>query len=98
MPRVGSAYEVPASGAHDQDASTGTAVIVSFVPPFGCNACFIQAVTIDCYITTDGSDPSSTNGLRIYAGQMPFYLPVGETIKAASVSASTTTINVLWLR
>lgn len=101
MPRVGSAYAI-AADSHDQLTSTGTADVASATMVDGTTAFYIQAITVDCYLTVDGTTPSSTNGLRIYAGQMPFFVPLGDagnaTVKVASVSGSTSTVNIAWLR
>lgn len=101
MPRVESAYAA-AADSHTQLVSTGTGDVQTATPAAGVNAVYVQAISIDCYLTWDGTDPSSTNGLRIYAGQMPFFVPLGlsgnAVFKVASVSGSTSTVNLAWMK
>lgn len=78
------------------NASPATGSTSTFKPPDGAKSCWITVTTQGVYATWDGTTPSSTNGLHIPAGGMPWFCPHGLTIL---MRADTTgaVVNVLWV-
>lgn len=83
---------------HERKTSTGTSDVQSFTLPRGTSHIDLQAFTVDAWVTFDTSTPSATNGLLIYAGQMPLFRPLGQgtTVKFASSSGSSSTLHVAY--
>lgn len=84
---------------HQQASTTGETD--SITPPAGAEGFFVTVTTEDCYMTVDGSTPSSSNGLRLVAEAGPVFLPIvpagGEALKFVSISGSASVVNVLFV-
>lgn len=85
------------SDAHAQETSTGLADVQTLVAPEGARAVLLTASTNGCYLTVDGSTPSSTNGIPLPAAGVPYLLPIPGDIKFASQAAGNSVVNALWL-
>ena len=60
--------------------------------------CYITVSTNGCYMTFDGTTPSSTAGLAFPKDGVPAFFPVGDTIRFASQAAANSVVNVVWVR
>lgn len=88
--------------SHEQLTSTGTANVQTFTPPAGAHGVYVSVSTNGCYITFDGTTPSSTNGLPLPAGVSPVFLlfapAAGSGLKVASQAAANSVVNVAWVK
>jgi hypothetical protein len=86
------------TASHAQATSTGTANVQSFANPGqGCRGFLITVATNGCYLTLDGSTPSSSNGLAIPPGVAPVLIPVGKSVKVASQAAGNSVVQIVWV-
>ena len=94
-------YQPTLTAPHAQATSTGTGNVQSLTPDAGAHALLITAATNGCYVTFDGSTPSSTNGLALAKDGLPLFLPLvpqaSDALKFASQAAGNSVVNVLWL-
>lgn len=77
--------------AHERLSAANASDVKTFTVPKGTSHIHLQALTTDAFVTLDGTDPSAvTAGLRIYAGQMPWFVPVGQGSFVKHVSTAAT--------
>lgn len=74
-------YSIENKGSHTRNASLSSAVSISV--PVGANVLWIAAETQNVRLTLDGTTPTSTIGMPLYAGQAGERVPVayGMTVK-----------------
>ena len=70
----------------------------SITPATGARACLITVSTNGCYMTFDGTTPSSSAGVAFPKDGVPAFFPVGKTIKFVSQAAANCVVNVAWLK
>lgn len=101
MPRAFGTFDlVPgANVVHANATSTGTGDVKTIAAPAGAVAAFISVETNSCWLTVDGTTPTTTNGLVLPKDTVPFFLPVGHprSIKFAASVAGNSELNVMWL-
>lgn len=81
------------SSANSSDTKTATI-------PAGTSAIEITVETTSCRMTLNATgDPTSTTGLIVQAGQMPWFIPVGQgcTFKFASTAGTASVIQLAYL-
>ena len=98
MTAVSYSYGVPSTSFFTQLTSTGTSNSQTATPPAGAHGFFIQVGTTSGYITLDGSTPSSTNGLLITKDQLPFFIPIAQTIILRSSAGANSVASIQWVR
>lgn len=83
---------------HAQASSSGTGNVQSFTAPASAQAALVSVETTGCYMTFDGTTPSSSAGLFLPTGVLHFIpAAAGLTLKFASSAAATSKVNVAWL-
>lgn len=86
---------------HATATSTGTSNSQTFTPPSGAHGFYVTVSTNGCYMTFDGTAPSSTNGLSIPAGVAPLFFPfapqASNGIIVRSQAAANSIVNVCWV-
>ena len=87
--------------AHATATSTNTTDSKTFAAPAGAHGFYVTVATNGCYMTFDGTAPSSTNGLALPAGVAPVFFPfvpgtVGITVR--SQAAASSVVNVCWVQ
>lgn len=86
------------SNGHDRKTSTGTSDVQTMTLPRGTSHLSLQVFTTDAWVTFDASTPTASNGLLVYAGQMPIFLPLGQgtTLKHISSAGANSILNVAY--
>lgn len=82
---------------HERLSAANASDTQTFTLPKGTSHIDLQAFTTDAFVTLDGTDPSAVvAGLRIYAGQMPLFRPLGQgtDIKHVSVAGTASVLIV----
>lgn len=84
--------------SHDQKTSTGTGDNQSFARPKDAQGMFITVETTSCYISFDGTAPSSAKGLLLPTGVVHFFpLAPSDDPQIASSAGTSSKANVLWV-
>lgn len=87
----------PTASPHQQATSTGTADVQTLTLPATTQAVFLSVETTGCYLTVDGTTPSSSNGIFLPTGVLHFVpLGPGLTVKFASSAAAVSKVNALY--
>jgi hypothetical protein len=85
---------------HQRLSSSGTSDTQTATVPLGTSAILLTVETTSSRMTlTSGGDPTSTTGLIVQAGQMPWFIPVGQgcTFKFASTAGTASVIQLAYL-
>jgi hypothetical protein len=82
-------------GSHDSTTDISSAATLT--KPAGATKIMLQAITENCRVTFDGSDPTATHGFLITAGNDPIWYPVmvGYDVKALE-EAATCELQIQW--
>ena len=101
MSRPYTVYTLPSdtslANCQVQATSGNTGDVQTLAKPGRATAALVCVRTNDCYLTVNGTTPSSSNGLPIIAGATALLIMVGADIKFASSAGSNSVLNVLWL-
>lgn len=88
--------------SHATATSTGTSNSQTFTPPANAKGFYVTVATNGCYMTFDGTAPSSTNGLAIPSGVAPLFFPfvpaASSGIVVRSQAAANSVVNVVWVQ
>jgi hypothetical protein len=96
-------YDVVSQTQISLDASS---TVDDAATPDGATGCVLAARSQNVWVSFNGNDPSSTNGVTIIAGAQPVFLPVIPTLAsddtrndllAVSSVASTAKLDIIWV-
>lgn len=85
---------------HETLTSASSVAPATATVPRGTSAILITVETTACRMTLSTSgDPTSSTGLIVQAGQMPWFIPVGQgcTFKFASTAGTASVIQLAYL-
>lgn len=85
-------------GVDAHSSGTDISSAVTLTPPAGANRILIQALTQNVRYTLDGTDPTSTLGFQLKAGDGPIVLSMGQAIVLKVIQeAATASLQYQWL-